>query len=123
MITVGTDIVAVSRIRNRLGSEFITRWFSGHELDYCFTKAFPERHLAGRLAAKEAAFKSFNLDWSAPVPWRDIEIQRQRTGALEIHLSGNLERAALSEYQSLTTSVSISHEADFAIAAVVSIRV
>lgn len=94
---VGTDIVAVGRIaalvRDR-NSAFLKRWFTVREIDYCSGKAVPSRHLAARLAAKEAVVKALPIAWDGPLPWRSIEIVNDPRGAPSVRLSGTVLDAA-----------------------------
>jgi holo-[acyl-carrier protein] synthase len=94
---VGTDIVAVARIEQlvRTGGEtFLRRWFTPAEISYCAAKTFPSRHLAARLAAKEAVVKGLRLAWDGPVPYHDVEIVSGDHGAPFARLSGRLQELA-----------------------------
>ena len=88
---VGTDIVAVDRIRALIrerGTAFLERWFTAHEIGYCFGKAVPSRHFAARFAAKEAVLKALPVTWEGPLPWRSIEIANDPRGVPSVSLSG-----------------------------------
>lgn len=74
---IGTDVVAISRVTRLLtaaGDRFLHRWFTPWEIAYCTARRHPSRHLAGRLAAKEAVAKALGKPWEGPLPWRQIEV-------------------------------------------------
>ncbi|MFQ6047712.1 MAG: 4'-phosphopantetheinyl transferase superfamily protein, partial [Gemmatimonadales bacterium] len=61
LIAVGLDLVEVERVRRLLqskGERALRRLLTDAERDYCMAQAVPERHVAARLAAKEAAYKA-----------------------------------------------------------------
>jgi holo-[acyl-carrier protein] synthase len=95
---VGTDIVSVARIAALVesrGSAFLDRWFTPAEVDYCTGKAEPSRHLAARVAAKEAVSKALPVTWDGPLPWRSIEIvSPPQGGRPSVRLTGRLGDAA-----------------------------
>jgi holo-[acyl-carrier protein] synthase len=104
---IGIDLVSISRLRTVLerspGLE--ARVFSGVERGYCQSMADPVRHLAGTLAAKEAVIKAARL--GRLVVWaRRIEIIRDTDGVPAASIDG---RAA-------PMAMSISHDADMAVA-------
>ncbi len=118
---VGTDIIEVARIAdlaNSRGADFASKWFTASELAYCQAKRFPERHLAARLAAKEAVWKALGLPSDGPVPWRDIEVQRSALGQPSIALTGNVATAAASAGV-VRTLVSLAHSDQYATATAV----
>jgi holo-[acyl-carrier-protein] synthase len=81
--SAGTDIVAIDRIAalvDSYGQRFLNRWFTAGEIEYCMAKAAPSRHLAARLAGKEAVVKALP-PWDGPLPWRSIEITNDARGA------------------------------------------
>jgi holo-[acyl-carrier protein] synthase len=87
----GIDIISVSRIArliNEHGDDFLRRWFTPAEIEYCIGKAVPSRHFAARLAAKEAVAKLLPGEWEQPVPWRSIEIVKNGHGQPGVRLSG-----------------------------------
>jgi holo-[acyl-carrier protein] synthase len=115
---VGTDIVSVSRIAalvDERGSAFLERWFTQAEIDYCTGMAEPSRHLAARIAAKEAVSKALPVPWDGPLPWRSIEIVVGPRGAPSVELSGALRDAA-AEVGVHGIKVSLSHCDEYATA-------
>jgi len=112
MLRVGIDLVQISRIADSLatfGERFLRRVFTDAELAYA--RDVPER-LAARFAAKEAAKKALALDG---VSWRDLEVTRTPTGAVELVLHGAAHAAA----GGCELALSISHEGDVAAAVVI----
>ncbi len=125
VIGVGTDVVAVRRIRSlvgRRGEVFARKWFTRDEIEYCLAMPDPPRHLAGRLAAKEAVYKALRLPvQSTMVPWRDVEVIREECGAPSVRLRGDLARAA-DLISAGPILISISHNADHATATALAFR-
>ena len=117
-VELGTDIVSVPRIAALVearGSTFLDRWFTPAEIDYCTAKAVPSRHLAARVAAKEAVSKALPLVWDGPLPWRSIEIVPGPGGAPSVNLSGELREAAR-RAGVREVKISLSHSDEFATA-------
>lgn len=104
----------VSRIKDllaRFGDRFTTRVLTPAEMAY--VRGRPET-MAGRWAAKEAVSKVLGLGVRG-IGWRDIEIERLPTGQPAVKLLG---RAAVRAEQlgMGRIALSISHEAEFAVA-------
>lgn len=115
---VGTDIVSVARIAalvDTRGAAFLDRWFTPAEIDYCTAMAVPSRHLAARLAGKEAVSKALPMVLDGPLPWRSIEIVATPSGAPSVTLSGALRDAA-ARAGVREIKVSLSHCDEFATA-------
>lgn len=115
---LGTDIVSVTRIEKLLrerGQLFLARWFTPLEIDYCLGKAHPSRHLAARFAAKEAVVKALGCAWDGPLPWRSIEVVRDRRGVPAVRLSGAVQDVAR-DAGVRGIQVSLSHCDEFATA-------
>ncbi len=109
---VGIDLVQISRIADSVaafGDRFVRRVFTDDEVAYAGEKM---ERLAARFAAKEAAKKALELDG---VSWRDIEVHRRPSGAVELRLHGSAREAA----GSAQFALSMSHEGDYATAVVV----
>ncbi|HSL32188.1 MAG TPA: holo-ACP synthase [Candidatus Limnocylindrales bacterium] len=117
---LGIDIIKVERIRAalaRFGPRFSGRVLTPGERRYVRDR--PET-FAGRWAAKEAVSKVLGLGVRG-IGWRDIEIERMPTGQPAVRLHGRA--AARAEQLGMERiAVSISHEADYAVAMAFGIR-
>src|SRR5512134_1201006 len=117
---LGIDIIKVARIRetlDRFGERFSRRVLTERERRYVRDR--PET-FAGRWAAKEAVSKVLGLGVRG-IGWRDIEIERMPTGQPAVRLHGRA--AARAEQLGMERiAVSISHEADYAVAMAFGIR-
>ena len=91
MIGLGIDVVDVDRAAAILASRHrvLDRLLTASERDYVLEMRHPARHLAVRLAAKEAVYKALQpLPKAAGVGWREIEIVRGERGRPEVRLHG-----------------------------------
>lgn len=121
VVGIGTDIVDVERIAGlwqRQGQRFAERLLSGVELVELNEKAYPERFLAKRWAAKEAISKALGTGISQGVSFADMTIGHTELGQPRVVLTGG----ALARAQSLNINawhLSISDEKNHAVAFVV----
>ena len=118
---LGIDIIRVDRIANalaRFGPRFSARVLTPAERRYVRDR--PET-FAGRWAAKEAVSKVLGLGVRG-IGWRDIEIERMPTGQPAVRLHGRAAGRA-GQLGMERIAVSISHEADYAVAIAFGIRV
>jgi len=117
---LGIDIIRVDRIRQTLakfGNRFSERILTPGEQRYVRDR--PET-MAGRWAAKEAVSKVLGLGVRG-IGWREIEIERLPTGQPAVRLHGRAEaRAAQLGMERI--AVSISHEAEYAVAIAFGVR-
>jgi holo-[acyl-carrier protein] synthase len=117
---LGIDIIRVERIRRTLakfGSRFSMRVLTAAERRYVRDR--PET-MAGRWAAKEAVSKVLGLGVRG-IGWRDIEIERLPTGQPAVRLHGRAAQRA-EQLGMARVAVSISHEAEYAVAIAFGIR-
>jgi holo-[acyl-carrier protein] synthase len=117
---LGVDIIRVERIRRtiaKFGARFSTRVLTPAERRYVRDR--PET-MAGRWAAKEAVSKVLGLGVRG-IGWRDIEIERMPTGQPAVKLHGRAAQRA-SQLGMSRVAVSISHEAEYAVAIAFGIR-
>ena len=117
---LGIDIIKVERIRaslERFGTRFSRRVLTTNEQRYVRDR--PET-LAGRWAAKEAVSKVLGLGVRG-IGWRDIEIERLPTGQPAVRLHGRAAQRA-EQLGMARIAVSISHEAEYAVAIAFGIR-
>jgi holo-[acyl-carrier protein] synthase len=117
IVGVGLDLVGVERMRamlTRHGARVLARCFTTGEV----ARPADAEHIAGLLAAKEAAFKALGTGWGGGVGWRDAIIERGEAGAPRLLLAG----AAAARAATLgvrTTHLSITHAAGVAVAVVI----
>ena len=114
---LGLDLVEVRRVAqllSRHGDRFLDRCFAPGEV------ARPEdaEHLAGLLAAKEAAFKALGTGLSSGVGWRDPVVEHTDTGSPRLVFAGRAAaRAAALGVR--TAHLSVTHMAGVAVAVVI----
>jgi holo-[acyl-carrier protein] synthase len=117
---LGIDIIKVQRIADSLkkfGRRFPRRVLTDAEDRYVRDR--PET-FAGRWAAKEAVSKVLGLGVRG-IGWRDIEIERLPTGQPSVRLHGRA--AARAEQMEMgRIAVSITHEAEYAVAIAFGVR-
>lgn len=117
----GIDLVSISRMRGILDKEsdhFEKRVFSEGERAYCRARKDPMPHFAARFAAKEAYGKALGLGLGPTGEFAEIEVVNDAEGRPSIRLSGS----ALEIFRGAgggETHLSLSHEADSAIASVI----
>jgi holo-[acyl-carrier protein] synthase len=115
------DIVSIPETRQmveRFGERYLRRCFGPEELAYCLAQRDPAPHLAARLAAKEAFIKA--LGGRGPTTLRHIQTRRDAAGAPHIQLEGPIaEHCRRRKVRRF--AVSLSHEADYAIAQVIGV--
>ena len=111
MISVGTDIVKVSRIKDLLTSKeekFLHKVFTEEEIAYCNSHSNPEIHFSGKYAAKEAVKKALlSNNIIEQISLKDIKILNKDNKAPYV---------VIDHIMDLNYSVSISHEEEYAIA-------
>ncbi len=101
MYKIGTDLVRISRIEKSIKSEsFLNKVFTQKEREYCKRA----ENFAGIFAAKEAYFKAVGT--GIKLPMTDVEILHNKAGKPFINGKENCD-------------VSISHDGDYAVAAVI----
>ena len=122
MIGVGIDVVPVERVEGLLerhGERALKRLFTPGELERAGDLAHRALHLAGRLAAKEAAYKALSADGAdLGIGWQSIEVDRLADGRPKLVLHG----PALARFNALGAArchVSLSHDGGIAAAVVV----
>lgn len=98
ILGIGIDMVEVERMRTliaRKGDRALTRLFTQGEITYSRTHPEPERQLAARVAAKEAAYKALSgNDLAKAIGWRELEVVSRRGHAPELVLHGRAQTRA-----------------------------
>ena len=94
MITVGTDLIEIGRIRRSLDryAGFRDRCFTPAEQAYCDGRANPAESYAGRFAGKEAVGKALGFGVARAFAWKEIEIVGRPKPS--VRLSGRLAAIA-----------------------------
>ncbi|TLY27680.1 MAG: holo-[acyl-carrier-protein] synthase [Nitrospirae bacterium] len=118
IVGVGLDLVKIARIRSlteRWQQRFLQRLYTDAEREYCFGRASPYASLAGRFAVKEAVLKALGTGWSGGIRWVDIQVLNDPAGRPVATANGRVE-ALLQEAGVTGIHVSLSHDADYAIA-------
>lgn len=87
---IGTDLIEVERIADKVGSKpgFRELVFSDAEIAYCETKTFKFEHYAARFAAKEAFFKAIGTGWRDGMAFNEVEVSNDAMGKPVLNLLG-----------------------------------
>jgi holo-[acyl-carrier protein] synthase len=118
MLGVGTDILAIGRVRERWphsGERLAVRILTAQERERCLACREPWRFLAKRFAAKEAIAKAMGCGIGAAVGWQDMRIDNDSAGAPRVWLSPRGE-ARLHSLGASRVLLSIADERDYAVA-------
>jgi holo-[acyl-carrier protein] synthase len=109
-INIGIDIVNINRIKVIIQrrKNFLERFFSVRENEYFSKKNKFAQTVAGHFAAKEAFVKAFHIGFSE-ISLKEIEILHVNHGAPIIFYKN----------KEIKCSLSITHDGNFAIAAVI----
>ena len=119
--SVGTDILAFSRMRELPGDDaFIRRAFTEKERAEIFARENPQRCLCTRFSAKEAVFKSLCMNPDR-ARLNEIEILSDEFGAPHVTLLGSMAEIA-AEMGVVRVHLSMSWETEYAVAFAVSER-
>jgi len=116
-MAVGIDVIVISRVRKVLDKHperFLQRVYTPEEVAWCRGRV---HELAARFAAKEAVMKALGTG-ARGLAWREIEILPNRRGKPLVYLHG-LAKQRGETIGLRGIDVSLTHEGDLAIAAVV----
>jgi holo-[acyl-carrier protein] synthase len=93
-VTVGIDLIEISRVRRTLERypSFRERCFTETERAYCDSRPNPPQHYAARFAAKEAIGKAIGFGVARAFAWREIEIAGRPKPS--VTLSGRMKKWA-----------------------------
>ena len=111
MIKIGTDIIQISRIKHsidKFGIKFLEKYLTDNEIKL-INKV---ETAAGFWAAKEAVSKALECGIGKDLAFKDIYIFKTKKGAPHFRLNKKINLDIIS------SSLSISHDGDFAIAVV-----
>jgi holo-[acyl-carrier protein] synthase len=121
IVSIGTDIIEVYRIRETIERtpRFVERVFTVKEREYCDSKgAAAAQSYAGRFAAKEAFLKALKTGWRGKITWHDIEINNDEQGVPSFTIRGEAENL-LKNLGADAIHLSISHTTEHATAQVI----
>ncbi len=121
IISIGTDIIEVYRIRETIERtpRFVERVFTKKEREYCDSKgAASAQSYAGRFAAKEAFLKALKTGWRGKITWHDVEISNNDEGVPSFEISGEAKKL-FDELGADRVHLSISHTTEHATAQVI----
>lgn len=92
IVGIGVDLVHIERVERLLeskGHRALDRLFTEGERRYALARVAPARHLAARIAAKEATFKALSGTARAhAISWREMEVVIGAHGRPELALHG-----------------------------------
>lgn len=121
IVGIGTDIVEIARIREqreRLGDKLAKRVLTDAEFAIYATSKMPERFLAKRFAAKEAAAKALGTGIGRGVSFQHIHIANDENGAPIVTFSQGA-KARLEQLKGCHGFITIADEQHYAVATVV----
>jgi holo-[acyl-carrier protein] synthase len=120
-IRVGNDIVSVERMATSIQKEsFVNKVFHPTEIQYCKSKSHPAASFAARFAAKEAFFKALGTGlYTQGMGPQDVWIENESHGRPVLHLSSDAEALLKTLGQEPQWDISLSHDAQMALATVV----
>ena len=124
IVGIGTDIAAVARLGRlfeRHGDRVLEKLLAPAEISEFSTAANPARFLAKRFAAKEAFGKALGIGVVPPATLPNIAVTHDALGKPTFAYAATLAHY-LAE-RSLIAHLSISDEADYALAFVVAERI
>jgi holo-[acyl-carrier protein] synthase len=115
IIGIGVDIIETERVREAIAKEgFLHRVYTENEIALFEKRKMNPQTAAGNFAAKEAVMKAFGMGMDK-VPFRDIEILREESGAPYVNLYGEAKEAFL-RLHATCIRVSISNLKEMALA-------
>ena len=119
IIGQGVDIVEIKRIKNAIergGAPFVKRVFTGSETEQAESRnAAKYSYYAGRWAAKEALSKALGCGIGEHCSFTDIEVLSDDYGVPRMSLNNNAKMQC-DKLGGAHIHVSISHEAEYAVA-------
>ncbi len=117
---LGTDIVEIARIASQLerSQKLAERVLTANEMASFLTHKFPERFLAKRFAAKEAAVKALGTGIGQGISFQQVEVVNLTSGQPTLVFSGKFAQLC-AQRQINSHFISISDEQHYAMATVV----
>ena len=113
MISIGTDIIKVSRIDTLIkskGDKFLNKVFTDNEIKYCNSNENPAQHFSGKFSAKESVKKALlSKKITDFISLKDIEIINKEDKSPYVFIRKNFDG-------DFNCHISISHDGDYAVA-------
>jgi len=120
IIGIGIDIADQKRLQQSLerhGEHIVQRIFTEKEIMACQRYREKTEHYAGKFAVKEAFMKAIGIGFGQ-VEFKEIEVLNRENGAPYIVTSGKAKKA-IEKLDITNIHVSISHDANIAVAVVI----
>lgn len=118
---IGVDIAETKRfivLYKRYGERFSQRILTSYEQEQLRKRSCPERFLATRFAAKEAAVKALGTGFDQGVGYKGIEVRNDEYGKPELYFHG-VALDLIKQRRICSTHLSISDEKHYVVAMVV----
>ena len=113
MISIGTDIIKVSRIDTLIknkGDKFLNKVFTDNEIEYCNSNENLAQHFSGKFSAKESVKKALlSKKITDFISLKDIEISNNQDKSPYVSIHKTFK-------DDLNYHISISHDGDYAVA-------
>ena len=119
MLQVGCDVCRIEALESMLKEEpaALERLFNPEERQYALSQGRPAEHLAAVFAAKEALGKAIREPSLLGKYYREVTLFHREDGTPALRFSGQLTHL-FSAQGIFVTDLSISHDGDYAMAAV-----
>ena len=114
----GIDIIEVDRIKHSItkySDRFKNKVFTQKEIDYCHSQADPAKHFAARFSVKEAVLKCFGTGMTGGILWKDIEVDKKKSGQPTLNLYGK-GKGLFNQLKLKHIHISITHDKSYAVA-------
>ena len=118
IVGTGIDIIEIGRIKYSImkySDRFKNKVFTQKEIDYCHSQADPAKHFAARFSVKEAVLKCFGTGMTGGILWKDIEVDKKKSGQPTLNLYGRGEEL-FNELKLKHIHISITHDKSYAVA-------
>ena len=118
IVGTGIDIVEIDRIKRSIikySDRFKNKVFTQREIDYCHSQADPAKHFAARFSVKEAVLKCFGTGMTGGILWKDIEVDKKKSGQPTLNLYGKGEEL-FNQLRLKHIHISITHDKSYAVA-------
>jgi len=120
IIGIGIDIADQQRFRDsleKLGERFLKQILTEEEIAACVRYRFPVEHYVGKFAAKEAFMKAIGSGLGK-ISFQEIQVFNRESGAPYI-MAHHRAATMIAQLGVTTIHVSLSHDAQVAVAVVV----